>query len=132
MTHPAAAWNENHGRGTYLRHEKRIVIRAADHAIDFVTQPFGGARHRFNELQVANRRRVDVQPLYLKFYSAALADFRHSFLNSIQCGIARGNLGIAQIDFEPGPTGDAVDRSGFDAKDTRRRHSIRAAGIESG
>src|SRR5262245_45702396 len=112
MAHAAAAGDENHRRGTDLCHEQRVVVSTTDHPLHLQIELAANLDNRSYQPGIANCWSVHVHALHLKLNAATAADLRHCLLDSVKSVIPRGELGIAQINFQPGATRHAVDRAG--------------------
>jgi len=127
MTVAFVARDENHGRRANLRHEERIVVGAADHALHGVAEFFCDAFRCLDNISIADRGRIKIQPLHREFNLAARADFFHGAFDLNERGITRLYERVAQVDLQPRTAGNTVHRAGFNAKYAGRADRVGAA-----
>src|SRR5258708_3073012 len=100
MAYAAAAWDKDHGRGADLSHEQGIVIGAADHFFGRQIKLAANFKNLADQGRIPKGGVVHVEAVEVKIDSAALTNFRHRFLDTVQGGIAGAQLRVAQINLQ--------------------------------
>ena len=96
----AAAGNEEHGDGSDARHEKRIVIGAADHALVTFACCLCRLLQGIEDRGVAGCWRIGVDHFGLDGHATALCDFVARGLQLVDHPIASRSIDVANVGFE--------------------------------
>ena len=128
VTHAAAAGNEEHGDRSDARHEERVVIGAADHALAAFTGGLRGLFHGLEDCGIASGRGIGVDHLRRNRDSASLGHFVASGFQLVDHRIAPRAVDVANVGFEAHAGGNAVDGAGKDFADADGSHGVDGAG----
>src|SRR5579863_8427456 len=124
VAHTGTTWNKEHGDGREARHEKRVVIRSADH---FFVRLAGRPRRVLKgaeDARIACCRRICVYQFGRNGDGSAAGDRVAGCVQAFEDSIASGAVDVTDIGLQPNPRWDAVDRARKDVAHADRGHGV--------